>query len=348
MGAFFLILLNFGIVIPPATVENAPAMQYIEKYSELAIQEMHRTGIPASIKMAQAMLESNMGRSTLAMKANNHFGMKCGSAWNGQKFYREDDDYQNGKLIKSCFRKYSQGEKSFVAHSDFLSSSTRYSGLFDLNPKDYSAWAYGLKAAGYASDKSYPQKLIQLIEKYELYKLDEGYKSKKQDYAYDEEALKEKGTNKKKASSPTKADGNYVVSSLNKSKVVLSNGKVSMRQIAKDQEMKLKDLKELNQHIGVSTSAPIPAGETIFLEQKKSKYSGKERFHIVEEGESMFSISNKYGIHTDMLYIKNRMPKNAQPMVGEKVHLKGLVRLKDIPKYIESDSGKAKKKRSLF
>lgn len=149
---------------------------YIERYSPIAINEMNRVGIPASIKMAQAILESNSGRSTLARQSNNHFGIKCGKSWKGREVYREDDDYENGLLIRSCFRAYDDPAESFYAHSKFLANpySKRYKFLFDLDIYDYKAWAKGLKKAGYATDPNYPSKLIGLIEKYSLYELDLG------------------------------------------------------------------------------------------------------------------------------------------------------------------------------
>jgi len=146
--------------------------QYIHQYKDIAIQEMGRTGVPASIKLAQGLLESNAGRSTLAQKAHNHFGIKCGGSWKGKTFYRKDDDYRNGKLVKSCFRKYKRATASYIAHSNFLTDNRRYASLFSLSPKDYKAWAKGLKKAGYATSKTYASKLIKLIEEYQLYKFD--------------------------------------------------------------------------------------------------------------------------------------------------------------------------------
>ena len=153
-----------------------PVRTYIDKYKEIALSEMQRTGIPASIKLAQGILESNSGRSTLAQKANNHFGIKCGKQWTDETFYREDDDYKDGKLIESCFRKYTDGAYSFIAHSEFLTnprSKYRYGFLFQLDPLNYSEWARGLKKSGYATDPKYADKLISIIESYELYLFDE-------------------------------------------------------------------------------------------------------------------------------------------------------------------------------
>ena len=138
---------------------------YIEYYSEIAMDEMKQYKIPASITLAQGILESGSGKGTLATKANNHFGIKCHD-WNGPKVYHDDDKKQE------CFRKYSSPEFSFRDHSIFLTGRDRYSSLFKLKRDDYKSWAKGLKKAGYATDKKYAQKLIDLIERYELYRYD--------------------------------------------------------------------------------------------------------------------------------------------------------------------------------
>tara|TARA_B100000945_G_C20328112_1_gene571017 strand:- start:10 stop:783 length:774 start_codon:yes stop_codon:yes gene_type:complete len=138
---------------------------YIEYYSEIAMDEMKQYKIPASITLAQGILESGSGKGTLATKANNHFGIKCHD-WNGPKVYHDDDEEQE------CFRKYSSPEFSFRDHSIFLTARGRYSDLFKLKRDDYKSWAKGLKKAGYATDKKYAQKLIGLIERYELYRYD--------------------------------------------------------------------------------------------------------------------------------------------------------------------------------
>ncbi len=145
---------------------------YIEQYKTIVLNEMDRVGIPASIKMAQAILESASGRSTLARQSMNHFGIKCGSEWTGPEVYRHDDDYKNGLLVRSCFRAFDDPAKSFIAHSDFLRNNQRYDFLFELDMYDYKSWARGLRKAGYATDPDYAKKLIILIEEHELYLLD--------------------------------------------------------------------------------------------------------------------------------------------------------------------------------
>lgn len=164
-----LALCSFG----KSNVVRMVDIAYIERFAPLAIKEMHRVGIPASIKLAQAVIESNAGRSTLAANSNNHFGIKCKSYWTGLSYYHKDDDLDiKGKLIESCFRAYQDIEASFKDHSDFLKTSPKYLSLFALDAMDYRSWANGLKACGYATDKSYAAKLIQTIEEYHLYRYD--------------------------------------------------------------------------------------------------------------------------------------------------------------------------------
>lgn len=157
----------------PDDNKGIEALNYIDTYKELAVVEMYRTGVPASIKMAQALHESNKGMSDLATLANNHFGIKCKSYWKGQTYYHKDDDLNAaGQLIKSCFRSYGSTLDSYVDHSNFLKNSTNYYHLFFLDKSDYKAWANGLQRAGYATDKAYANKLINIIELYGLAELD--------------------------------------------------------------------------------------------------------------------------------------------------------------------------------
>ena len=143
-----------------------PYSEYIAKYANLAMSEMQRTGVPASITLAQGLVESGAGESPLATLANNHFGIKCHGDWSGKKFYKDDDE------VQECFRVYESAEASFRAHSDYLRERERYQSLFELEPTDYKGWARGLRKAGYATDPRYADKLIRLIEDYDLDRFD--------------------------------------------------------------------------------------------------------------------------------------------------------------------------------
>ena len=162
----FLFLIGYSLFV------SGQPTNYIEKYQSIAIREMHRSGIPASVTLAQGILESSWGNGSLALNANNHFGIKCKTYWSGPTFYIEDDDYENGKLIKSCFRAYENAESSYIDHTDFLMSNERYRNLFEYSHTDYVNWAHGLKKCGYATDKKYAEKLISNIRKYDLHRFD--------------------------------------------------------------------------------------------------------------------------------------------------------------------------------
>lgn len=146
--------------------------EYIANYHEIAIREMQRSGIPASITLSQGIIESAWGGGELASQSNNHFGIKCKDYWRGPTYYIEDDDYENGKLVKSCFRAYDDPESSYIDHTNFLMDNVRYANLFQYDRTDYVNWAKGLKSCGYATDPAYAKKLIEMVERYGLDRFD--------------------------------------------------------------------------------------------------------------------------------------------------------------------------------
>lgn len=176
--AILSVLLMTAAAVHADGPDKSPQVRYVENYATLAVEEMYRSGVPASITLAQGLLESRYGLSDLAVKGNNHFGIKCHNTWDGKKMYHDDD--RKGE----CFRVYGSPEESFRDHSDFLRYRDRYKFLFDLEPTDYKGWAHGLKKAGYATDPAYPQKLIKLIEDYELHE----YDKKPASWAYADDA----------------------------------------------------------------------------------------------------------------------------------------------------------------
>lgn len=162
------LLYAFSDISSNKKVEHA-AYSYIDQYAELAVVEMHRSGIPASITLAQGLLESSNGQSDLATNANNHFGIKCKSYWRGMTYYHKDDDKnKKGELINSCFRAYDNPIDSYVDHTNFLKESDRYSILFSFSTTDYISWAHGLKSCGYATDPNYANKIISRIKDFQL------------------------------------------------------------------------------------------------------------------------------------------------------------------------------------
>lgn len=289
-------------------------LKYIQKYQEIAIREMERAGIPASIKLAQGILESNAGRSYLARRANNHFGIKCGSTWNGKKVYREDDDYDSkGKLIKSCFRGYRTVEACFVAHSEFLRDPKkhyRYGFLFQLNPTDYRRWAYGLKKAGYATSATYPEKLLDIIERYQLFQ-------------YDKMSTIDIGT-------PGSEVIAGVIMQTNDVKYTLATPQETVSEIAQRTDIALRKLIGYNEHLR-SGEQKLGEGEKIYLQKKRSSYRGRQKYHVVKAGQSMLDISNLYAVRLDKLYKRNRMTQGQEPAIKAEIKLRG-GKLKRAPK----------------
>ena len=165
------------LAIPMAATANLPNSSearnhYINQFAEFAMTEMHRSGVPASITLAQGLVESNAGQSELSRKSLNHFGIKCKRNWEGKTVYYKDDDYKNGKLVESCFRAYDSVLDSYADHSNFLMNNSRYERLFKLHPTDFRGWAIGLKDCGYATNPKYAEMLIRIIEEYHLYLYD--------------------------------------------------------------------------------------------------------------------------------------------------------------------------------
>jgi flagellum-specific peptidoglycan hydrolase FlgJ len=212
----------------PTNSKKSVTEIYIETYRDVAKKQMERHGIPASITLAQGILESGSGKGELTMKSNNHFGIKCHKGWKGQRVYHDDDKDQE------CFRKYANPAYSFTDHSLFLTGRSRYAFLFKFPKDDYKAWAKGLKKAGYATDKKYPRKLIALIERYELYK-------------YDAEVLGKKPEDAKKV---TTHNDRYTVSKGD-----------TLYSIARKHKITVKELKSLN---GLESNE-IFVGQVLFV-----------------------------------------------------------------------------------
>ena len=278
-------------------------LDYIERYKDIAIKEMERAGVPASIKLAQAIIESNSGKSTLATKARNHFGMKCGTAWKGEKYYHKDDDYDAaGNLIKSCFRVFRSPDASFIAHSQFLrdpKKAYRYGRLFKLDPKDYEGWAYGLKEAGYATNPQYPQILLRIIKEYKLYE-------------YDNMTSIDMVMNDTKGS----------FRRINDVKIVVAEEGMTAASLAAKYDVPLKCVIKYNEEIG-NPNKKLKKNEPVYIQRKRGSYRGKRTYHFVKPGERMYDIAQMYGLRLDKLYKKNRMQYGTEPAESERIKLRG-------------------------
>lgn len=318
---------------------------YIETYKNIAIEEMRRTGIPASIKLAQGILESDFGRSLLATEARNHFGIKCGGDWIGSTYYILDDDTDSsGVLIESCFRAFNKDNDSYIAHSDFLTNpakKSRYGFLFTLPTTDYAGWANGLKMAGYASDPAYPQKLIGIIEKYQLYKYDEPIVNPVDNIiAFNEEKPKSNTNTIKDSPILDKASpkASEIVKSkaknafINGLKMVYASGGETIQRIALISGVKVSELMEYNEDIK-SMDYVLKPNEIVYLERKKKNISGDNQFHTVVKGESMYNIAQQYGIRLESLLAKNNLTPDAISMEGQEISLVKQLSKSQTPKF---------------
>lgn len=295
---FFLVLLQ-NLVAQPAE-RRISRSEYIEKYKDDAIQEMHHSGVPASITLAQGILESGDGNSPLALYANNHFGIKCHNSWKGETFIMDDDEKNE------CFRKYNSAYESFKDHSEFLTSRSRYASLFELNITDYKGWAKGLKAAGYATNPKYADLLIALIEKHELYRFD--------NYA----KVPSKQLAKNKTSSVlAESQSKRVVKLRNNIKYTFVSDGDDVASIAADFDMNTWQIYKYND---LNKSDKLKSGEIIYLQPKRNKAT--EEFHVVKSGETMREIAQMHGIKLKQLYKKNNLIVGTQPQAGQKLSLR--------------------------
>lgn len=293
-----------GSFMPAFAQNNQKYAAYIEKYRTLAIEQQKQYGIPASITMAQAILESQAGESMLAVKGKNHFGIKCGSNWSGKTINKDDDN------IQDCFRKYPNVEDSYTDHSVFL-KRPRYAELFDIPVQDYKAWAVGLKKLGYATDKTYDTKLIKLIEDYNLNLLAYGYLSNQKTQS-EEVDYSKRYKNKNELA-------NLVSQALNNSFDCYKLEKdAKMAEIAVALE---KNFNKMLFYNDLFEDRTLPKGTFIYTKKKASECY-RRRECIVAEGDSMHSISQQYGITLKSLYKLNGLTYGAIPVIGQKLFLR--------------------------
>ncbi len=293
--------------------EKSPQEKYIEKYSALAVEEMYRSGIPASITLAQGLLESGSGRSELAVKSNNHFGIKCHNNWEGKKVYHDDDE--KGE----CFRKYPKPEDSYRDHSDFLRFRGRYRFLFNYPITDYRAWAYGLKKAGYATDPEYPSKLIKLIEDYELYV----YDGKKSELIKELPVSPAEIEQVRPLSDSQREEFHFILSremySQNGVPFVYSVEGETYESIADSNQLFLREILRFNDASKTDKLAP---GTVVYLQSKKKQAAKGLEKHVIEEGESLRDISQKYAVRLSRIYKINGFDETYVPKEGDIIKLR--------------------------
>ena len=299
---FLLLLLTFVTLCLHAQTTDQRYRQYIQQYKDLAIEQMMKWKIPASITLAQGLLESGAGQSTLAVKGNNHFGIKCHNGWTGPTMLKDDDRKDD------CFRVYSSPYESYEDHSKFLASSQRYRSLFSLKTTDYKGWARGLKAAGYATNPVYAQSLIDIIERYGLYQYDNAK-------SYDK-FMYEHSRNEVAGGQPM-----HPIYAYNNNYYLYAKRGDTFRSLAPEVGVSYRKLARYNE---LDKNTVLEDGQIVWLEKKKTKAPKefRKRPHIVQPGESMHSIAQKYGIRLKSLYKKNNLLPDYQIRVGDALRVR--------------------------
>ncbi len=320
-----LVFFFVAVVCFSAKAQNNEAVNaYITQYKQLAVDEMIRTGIPASIILAQGILESNAGQCELTQESNNHFGIKCKTDWTGNIVYHDDD------IRHECFRRYNSAEDSYRDHSDFLKTRPNYASLFSLDITDYKSWAYGLKAAGYATNPSYATMLITTIEKYDLEDITvTGLQQinqviiaaapvKQQDeYAFeniDHPVAPDKNTNNTVEVQPTYPDGVFTI---NQTKVVYAKAGTSILALANKYNLAYGQLLAYND---LKDGDILRTSTLLYLEKKPKR--GDKDYHIVMPNEDLYEIAQTEGVQLQSLVAYNNLPGNAQPKAGDKIILR--------------------------
>lgn len=304
------ILFVFSQNIHAQKAKKITPAEYIKTYKDIAIEEMHRSGIPASITLSQGMLESENGNSTLATEGKNHFGIKCHD-WTGKKMYK-DDDAKN-----ECFRKYNSVDESFKDHTEFLRTKGRYSFLFEYPSTDYKNWAHGLKKAGYATNPSYPQLLIKLIEEHKL-------------YAYDQAVFIDKPTAANKPrkytrKAPAIEDGftinlpSHEIFKRNRIDYIVVKDGDSFSKLADELELMRWELPKYND---LPNDSDLKAGEVLYIQPKRNRAARGHDTHMVQKGENMRFVSQLYGVKLSRLYKMNCMEEGSQPKAGDTLNLR--------------------------
>lgn len=300
---------------------------YITQFKDLAIAEMQRTGVPAAIKLAQGINETMAGTSNLVIRSNNHFGIKCKSTWTGESV-RHNDDARG-----ECFRKYPSPQDSYLDHSDFLKANQRYAFLFDLDPTDYSAWAWGLKKAGYATNPRYAMALIKTIEDYGLQYYSFAALGKIPDKAFelavtetpaDENKTVNHGgdampVTETKPTIPVVRKPDYPIGEfkINETKVVYVPKGTPYLVIAKEYDVDLSKIFEFND---MQRAEEVDRDRLVYLQRKRK--TGNSEFHTVQPGETLHDIAQQQAIRIESLIELNWLKPGEVPAIGEQLSLK--------------------------
>lgn len=304
-----------------ANAQRFTRQNYVDTYKDWAITEMNRVGIPASITLAQGILESDCGNSRLATEGNNHFGIKCHSDWKGETIFHDDDKLQE------CFRKYTSAYESFKDHSNFIKEKSRYASLFYLDHRDYAAWAKGLRSAGYATDPTYAQKLITIIEEMGLYVYDG---STQQDIAIVTDVTPDKEPDILPVDEPAvrvRTDLDFVINPMHQHEVQRNNGVKyievqngdSFEAIALEFHLYLREILVYND---LDASADIKTLKYLYIRSKKNRAHYSCVTHTVEAGDTPWSVAHQYGIKLRKLLRFNHISATDELQAGQILNLR--------------------------
>lgn len=304
-----LVTIGISALVFGASAHQITRTQYIDTWKEVAQGNMAEYKIPASIILAQGILESGFGNSDLARKANNHFGIKCHSSWTGERFYKDDD------AKDECFRSYNHAMDSYRDHALFLTSGKRYESLFSLDVTDYKSWAHGLKKAGYATNPQYANKLIRVIEENELYKYDQLGQFSLPTMASPAPIRPAK---QNKASTETITIGSLNTSTVNKVHCVIVQPGQTLYRISKETGVSLRQLYKYNDF--ETGREVLNAGEIVYLQPKRMKSSDKKSI-LVSENTTLRQISQEHGVRLKSLMRKNNI-ENPDQLLKSKTKIK--------------------------
>ena len=310
----FALFFAFGFVVRASaqqTEYNEIVNRYIQKYKDIAIKEMMVYRVPASITLAQGILESNAGRSPLAVEANNHFGIKCHKEWTGMT-YIKDDETKN-----ECFRKYDSPLESFRDHSWFLTRRERYKSLFNLDVTDYKGWAAGLKSAGYATNPAYAQQLIKTIETFLLARFDKTDVAVVFADSLDDLENPEKQAWLRKFEVVTRGAGNRNIYENNRLQMIIARKDDNLYVIARDFNISVGKLLKYND---LARATALKPGHIVYLESKRRK--GAAESHKVQNGETIQAISQLYGVKLKILCKRNGLRAGTEPKKGTILRLR--------------------------
>lgn len=305
-----------------AAAQRLDRGQYVAKFKDMAVDEMKRTGIPASITLAQGILESDCGNSDLAVLANNHFGIKCHSDWQGKTMHKDDDRRDE------CFRSYDSAAESFRDHSDFLTSKSRYASLFELDPTDYEGWARGLKKCGYATERTYAQRLIKIIEEEGLhqYDTDEGRRAVA-DAPTGVDVADGASTGQSRRAPKVRGGAIFEIDPMPAHEVLFNNGVRYVNVGSGDTfagiaaEFHLMEW-EVYKYNDLRQGDNIGNLQFVYLRPKKNRAHPDCPTYTVKEGDTMWGIAHSYGVKLRKLLRRNHMGADETPAVGTTLRLR--------------------------